>query len=155
MTVYLVNGEERKPLNGEAKTNWIMPCKGRITSQYGNRMHPVLKRIIFHEGIDISVPKGTPVKAVADGTVVRKLWNSGYGRYIEIDHGGGLSSFYGHLNSYNVEINQKVKQGQIIAKSGNSAGIDKKTGKVLTTGAHLHLGAKKNGIRTNPLLYIK
>ena len=80
-------------------------------------------------------------------------WNGGYGKYIEIDHGNGLHSFYGHLNSYNVNSGDYVKQGQIIALSGNTAGIGK-NGVKQSTGPHLHIGAKLNNKSENPLNYI-
>lgn len=150
MTVYLVKGEERKPLNGETKTTWTTPLKKMcITSNYGNRYHPLYKEIRVHDGIDLRAPLGTPVYAVADGKVIASKVSgsltSGYGNYIEIDHSGGLSSFYGHLNKRQVKVGQVVKKGQQIALSGNTGG---------SKGPHLHFGVHKNAKRTNPLIYL-
>ena len=96
----------------------------------------------FHDGIDIGVPLYTPIQAPADGIVIVAKWYNGYGNYIEIDHGNGVHSFYGHLSSFNVKIGDKITQGKIIGKSGNTG---------IGTGAHLHFGVHKNGQRTNPL----
>ena len=143
-----------KEMEAEKKTDWIMPVsvKYRISSKYGDRIHPVLKEKKFHDGIDIAVPINTPVKAVADGIVERVLWNGGYGKYVQIKHNNSLSSFYAHLNSWDVKVGDIVKQGQEIAKSGNTAGKSS-NGQIMTTGPHLHLGAKKNGKTVDPLLF--
>ena len=143
-----------KEMKAEKKTDWIMPVsvKYRISSKYGDRIHPVLKEKKFHDGIDIAVPINTPVKAVADGIVERVLWNGGYGKYVQIKHNNSLSSFYAHLNSWDVKVGDVVKQGQEIAKSGNTAGKSS-NGQIMTTGPHLHLGAKKNGKTVNPLFF--
>ena len=151
-----VKGEDVSAVNPTTtQPKWIMPCKGnpRLSSPYGNRLHPTLKVVKFHDGVDIAVPLNTKVLAVADGTVTRVLWNGGYGKYIEIDHGNSLKSFYAHLNSWSVKQEENVKQGQVIGLSGNTAGIGK-NGKIMTTGPHLHFGASKNGKTFNPLTYI-
>lgn len=121
---------------------WIKPCIGPITSPYGWRTHPVHGTKKFHDGIDIGVQLYTPIQAPADGIVIVAKWYNGYGNYIEIDHGNGVHSFYGHLSSFNVKIGDKITQGKIIGKSGNTG---------IGTGAHLHFGVHKNGQRTNPL----
>ena len=121
---------------------WIKPCSGPITSPYGWRTHPVHGTKKFHDGIDIGVPLYTPIQAPADGIVIVAKWYNGYGNYIEIDHGNGVHSFYGHLSSFNVKIGDKITQGKIIGQSGNTG---------IGTGAHLHFGVHKNGQRTNPL----
>ena len=124
---------------------WIKPCNGPITSQYGWRTHPVYGTKKFHDGIDIGVPLNTPVHAPADGIIKVAQWYNGYGNYIEIDHGNGISSFYGHLSSFNVKVGDKITLGQIIGKSGNTG---------IGTGAHLHFGVHKNGQRVNPLDFV-
>ena len=106
---------------------WIKPCNGPITSQYGWRIHPVHGTKKFHDGIDIGVPLYTPIQAPADGIVIVAKWYNGYGNYIE---------------TFNVKIGDKITQGKIIGKSGNTG---------IGTGAHLHFGVHKNGQRTNPL----
>ena len=135
------------PITTPQAQKWILPVsKGhKITSGYGNRMHPIHHRIIFHDGIDINAYANTPVYAVADGTVNEAHWYNGYGNYIEIKHVDGVVSFYGHLNSFNVKKGDKIVQGQIIAKSGNTGA---------GTAAHLHFGVHKNGQSVNPLDYL-
>jgi len=133
---------------------WIMPCNGKITSPYGWRIHPTYGTKKFHDGIDIGISINTPLKAVASGKIVMAQWYNGYGKYIEIDHGNNIHSFYGHLNSYDVKVGDSVNLGQIIAKSGNSAGMDK-NGKIMTTGPHLHFGIYQKGQSVNPLKFIK
>ena len=132
----------------------VMPVNGTITSPHGWRIHPTLKTRKFHDGIDIGVPINTPVKATTRGKVVMAQWYNGYGKYIEIDHGNNIHSFYGHLNSYDVKVGDIVNTGQVIAKSGNTAGIGK-NGKVMTTGPHLHFGVHKNGQSVNPLEFVR
>lgn len=135
--------------------NWIIPVSEKyvISSKYGYRTHPVLKERRFHDGVDIAVPINTPVRAVADGVVERVLWNGGYGKYVQIKHNNSLTSFYAHLNSWDVKVGDIVKQGQEIAKSGNTAGKSP-DGRIMTTGPHLHFGAKKNGKKIDPLILL-
>ena len=87
-------------------------------------------------------PVGTPVYAADDGKIVYAGWKNGYGNYIEIDHGNGLRSFYGHLNKVNVSRGDKVYRGDGIGLSGNTGN---------STGPHLHFGVHKNGESINPL----
>lgn len=120
--------------------------KGSITSPYGYRIYPVFGTKKLHDGIDIGVPLNTSVHCAAPGNVKVAKWYNGYGNYIEIDHGNGVTSFYGHLSSFNVKVGDKVIQGQIIAKSGNTG---------IGTGTHLHFGAHKNGQPINPLILLE
>lgn len=136
------------------KSPKVMPVNGPITSPYGWRIHPTYGTKKFHDGVDIGVPINTPVKATVGGKVVMSQWYNGYGKYVEIDHGNNIHSFYGHLNSYEVKVGDYVNSGQTIAKSGNTAGIGK-NGKVMTTGPHLHFGVHKNGQSINPLDFIR
>ena len=123
-----------------------MVLKGhKITSPYGNRIHPVRHVIKFHDGIDIDARTNTPVYAVADEVIVKAEWYNGYGNYVEIDHGEGIHSFYGHLNEILVSKGNKVNQGQNIALSGNTGA---------GTAEHLHFGVHKNGKPDNPLNYL-
>ncbi len=131
-----------------------MPVKGPITSPYGWRIHPTYGTKKFHDGVDIGVPVNTSVQATTSGKVVMSQWYNGYGKYIEIDHGNNIHSFYGHLNSCDVKVGDYVKTGQIVAKSGNTAGIGK-NGKIMTTGPHLHFGVHKNGQPINPLDFVR
>ena len=130
---------------------WIMPCNGPIVGQYGEP-----RSTHVHNGIDIAVPVGTPIKAIADGTVVVTGPVSGYGYWVGINHGlvNGVkvSSEYGHLSKWVVNNGQHVKQGQIIAYSGNTG---------YSQGPHLHLTirhgnpGKGGGTAVNPWIYIR
>lgn len=124
--------------------NW--PVRGTISSPYGNRTHPILKRQILHSGIDIAAPNGTPVKAPAGGEVIYDGWLRGYGRVVVLDHGKGFSTLYAHLSASLVKEGQVVKSGATIAKVG-------KTGN--TTGYHLHFEVRVYGTPENPIKYLK
>ncbi len=135
------------------KQEWIKPCNGPITSGYGKRVSPVPGASTYHNGWDIGVPIGTPVNTIADGKVIASGPANGYGRWVVVDHGiiNGVrvTSENGHLSSCNVSNGQTVKQGQIIAKSGN-AGI--------SSGPHLHITIREGafpGKAQDPGKYIK
>ena len=150
-----VKKEEVTPVvPSKSNLTLIAPVKGRISSNYGTRFHPILKRNITHSGLDIAVKTGTPVKASADGKVVFSGWNgtetSGYGKLIKIDHGNlngsNCQTWYAHLSSLDVKDGTQVKQGQIIGKSGMTG---------YATGPHLHFEVRIRGQHQNPLKYIK
>lgn len=126
---------------------YIWPCNGIrwITSMFGGRQSPGGIGSTNHKGVDIGTPLGTPVLAAKSGTVTSANWNGGYGECVVINHGGGNSTLYGHLSSYNVKIGDTVKQGQVIAYSGN-------TGR--STGPHLHFGIIENNSWVDPLNYL-
>lgn len=128
---------------GTGKMVW--PVAGRLSSSFGWRRHPVLKRKKFHNGQDIACPVGTPVLAADSGVVVISGWRGGYGYLVAIDHGRGLSTFYGHNSVLLVSEGDVVAKGQQIAKSGNTG---------LTTGPHLHFEVRINGEPVNPLPYL-
>lgn len=125
----------------------IQPVKNtdlrRISSYFGVRTDPFYKVNKFHQGVDFSAPIGTEVFSTGDGKVV-KLEKSkwGYGNTLEIDHGFGYVTKYGHLNDFKVRKGEKVKRGQLIATIGN-------TGK--STAPHLHYEVHKNGRAVNPI----
>ena len=122
------------------------PVRGKISSPYGYRIHPILKRKILHTGIDIASPKGTPVKAAASGEVLFDGWLRGYGRVVILDHGRDFSTLYAHLESSLVKEGQVVKAGAVIARVGNTGN---------TTGYHLHFEVRKGSYVQNPLDYLK
>ena len=122
-----------------------MRIKLVLTSDYGYRQHPVLKRRMFHYGLDFRARKGTRVYASKSGTIIRSGWRSSYGNYVLIKHVGGFETLYGHLYIIRVRNKQYVKKGQIIALSGN-------TGR--STGPHLHFEIRKNGKNVNPIHYL-
>ncbi len=124
----------------------ILPCNGRFTSGFGMRRDPFTGRMHFHYGIDLAAPIGTPVYAPADGVVRRvKRDPRGYGILLEIDHGMGITTRYGHLSKVLVKPGERVKRGEIIAKVGN-------TGR--STGPHLHYEVRVLNKPVNPLNYI-
>jgi murein DD-endopeptidase MepM/ murein hydrolase activator NlpD len=125
---------------GNATGNWQWPTNPHpVTSPFGQRWGRL------HDGIDIGVPTGTTVRAVDGGKVTKAGPNGGYGTYVEIDHGGGLVSFYGHLSSISVRSGQRVGKGDAIARSGNTGH---------STGPHLHFGVHKGGAARNPRDYL-
>ena len=119
--------------------------KFRITSQFGQRTAPVAGASTNHNGIDIATPIGTPVVAPADGTVtlVNNVPNMG-GKQIVITHNDGYKTGYAHLSEQLVSVGQNVKQGQLIAKTGNTG---------IGTGPHLHFTLTYNGVKIDPLKY--
>ncbi len=117
----------------------------RVASGFGYRRDPFTKKRRFHQGMDFTAPRGTPVYASGDGIVGRADDRaSGYGKHVRIDHGFGYVSLYAHLNKYNVKRRQKVKRGDIIGYVGS-------TGR--SVGPHLHYEIFKDGKRVNPLNY--
>ncbi|WOE76042.1 M23 family metallopeptidase [Alterisphingorhabdus coralli] len=120
--------------------------KFRLTSRYGYREDPFRGRRKRHKGIDMAAPIGTPIYATADGVVGRAQWVSGYGKYIEIEHGGDIQTRYGHMSRLNVAPNQKVKRGDLIGFMGS-------TGR--STGSHLHYEVRINGEPVNPEPFLR
>ena len=122
------------------------PLAGRLSSTFGTRRHPVTGKVSKHGGIDIAVKTGTLVGAAADGIVTVASTDVGhYGTAVFIDHQNGYITHYGHLSKILVRVGQKVRAGQIIAKSGS-------TGR--STGPHLHFTVKKNGVSLDPLKFL-
>jgi murein DD-endopeptidase MepM/ murein hydrolase activator NlpD len=132
------NAERPEPV----ESGMMMPVDGHITSYFGNRYHPILHFTRFHAGIDIGASWGSPIVAAADGRVIRAGWAGGYGREVQIAHGGGLVSLYGHMSQIAAEPGSYVRQGQVIGYVGSSG---------LSTGPHVHFEVKQNGTAVNPL----
>ncbi|HUC91942.1 MAG TPA: M23 family metallopeptidase [Paenibacillus sp.] len=128
--------------------NWLWPVIGytSLSSPYGTRIDPVTGETgVFHDGIDIPAPRGTPVVAAQNGTVVQVSKSSnGYGNLIRLQHNGGIQSFYAHLSGIGVRLSQRVLRGEVIGWVGS-------TGK--STGPHLHFGMSQNGQSVNPQSY--
>jgi murein DD-endopeptidase MepM/ murein hydrolase activator NlpD len=106
-------------LNRRGKLPWPVPG-GSIVSRFGNQIHPVLKTVTQNTGIDISVPSGTEVRAVASGDVATISWLPSYGNLLILNHNNGFRSVYTHLSEITVGQGQKVNEGEAIGKSGES-----------------------------------
>jgi murein DD-endopeptidase MepM/ murein hydrolase activator NlpD len=113
----------------------------RISSVFGGREHPVLGGWRLHKGTDYAADRGTPVRAIGDGVVVRAGWGSGYGNVVEIRHRNGFVTRYGHLSRFNVRVGQRVTIGQTVAYVGSTG---------LATGPHLHFEVLVNGQQRDP-----
>jgi murein DD-endopeptidase MepM/ murein hydrolase activator NlpD len=121
---------------------FIRPLPGPVTSGFGMRMHPILKVRKMHTGVDLDGDTGDPIRAAAGGTVIIAETKKGYGKTVVIDHGGGITTLYGHCSKLLVSVGQEVKQGEVIAEVGSTG---------LATGPHLHFEKRINGKPVNPL----
>jgi murein DD-endopeptidase MepM/ murein hydrolase activator NlpD len=124
---------------------WPCPSSSRISSYYGNRLHPILKKYKMHTGIDISASQGVSIVAANKGTVIMAGWQGGYGNAVEIDHGGGITTLYAHCSKLLVGVGENVKAGETIAKVGSTG---------MSTGPHLHFEVRRNGSTTDPVRYV-
>jgi murein DD-endopeptidase MepM/ murein hydrolase activator NlpD len=134
-----------------AAGSWIRPTAGTVTSGYGSRWGTL------HAGVDLAGPRGTPVYAAADGTVVRAectsaycdrdggLHLSGYGNLVELDHGGGVTTRYGHLSAYTVAAGQPVAAGTLLGFQGSTGN---------STGVHLHFEVRVDGAPVDPVPWL-
>lgn len=123
----------------------IWPISGPITSEFGWRTHPIFGTARFHSGLDIGGDYGMPIYAAAGGTVIYAGWISGYGNAVIIDHGGGVTTLYGHNDSLNVSEGENVAQGQVIAMCGSTGN---------STGPHCHFEVRENGEPVSPYGYL-
>lgn len=137
------SGSDDNYVQGTGAMGW--PCSGPITSPFGYRTHPIFGTTIFHAGIDIGVDYGTPIHAADSGVVVYSGWISGYGNAVIIDHGGGISTLYGHNQSLAVSEGQSVSKGSVIAYAGSTGN---------STGPHCHFEVDVNGSPVNPMGYL-
>ena len=126
----------RKPVIGEVE----------FTSGFGVRSDPFLGRPAMHTGLDFRASMGDPVRATANGKVVSAGWSGGYGRMIEVDHGNGLSTRYGHLSEIHVRIGDQIKIGQVLGAVGS-------TGR--STGPHLHYETRIDGEAVDPQKFLR
>ena len=121
------------------------PLQGIVTSSCGSRQNPILDKQEFHDGIDIAAALGTDVLAVKDGVVTNVRNSQTFGLVLEYETEDGFFVKYAHLDDVLVKKGDKVKQGQAVAKSGNSG---------LSTGPHLHYTVKKDGMILDPLPFV-
>jgi murein DD-endopeptidase MepM/ murein hydrolase activator NlpD len=136
LTRTLNNVPVRKPINGEID----------LSSGFGLRMDPFVRVMAMHTGVDFRSNTGDPVRATANGTVTTAGWNGGYGKMVEIDHGNGMSTRYGHLSEILVKPGQSVRSGQIVGRVGS-------TGR--STGPHLHYETRVDGEAINPQKFLR
>lgn len=124
----------------------INPLPGaKITSRFGSRKDPILKRMAYHSGLDFRAKRGDLIRATGAGKVIKAGWYGGYGRMVEIDHGSGITTRYAHLQEIMVKVGDEVPTAGAIAKAGNSG---------RSTGPHLHYEIRRNGQALNPLKFI-
>ncbi len=121
------------------------PSQAPITSSFGWRMHPILGYRRFHSGTDFGAGSGSPIRTAGDGRVIFAGWQGGYGNTVIIDHGGGITTLYGHASELYVQEGQQVEKGQAIAAVGSTG---------LSTGPHLHFEVRVNGEPENPMNYL-
>ena len=124
----------------------IWPVLGRITGYFGHRLDPFTGKNAFHAGVDIASHSGDAVRATADGVIVEADHLGGYGRLIVIDHGFGVTTWYGHLSRFLTRAGTFVQRGAIIGYEGQSG---------RSTGTHLHYEVRINNTPVNPRLYLR
>ena len=127
------------------KLGWPSPGYYKITSSYGYRNHPILKKKKLHTGIDIAVPRNSDIVAANSGKVIYSGYYGGYGNTVIIDHGGKISTLYAHNSKLLVKVGDEVEKGKVITKSGSTG---------LSTGPHLHFEVRENGQHVNPMNYL-
>ena len=128
-----------------AHTPSIWPARGFVTSTFGFRRSPFTNMQEMHEGLDVATQVGSPIVSPANGVVTRSFFHSGYGNMVEIDHGYGVVTRYGHNSRNLVKPGQLVKRGSMIAEVGSTGH---------STGPHLHYEILLNGVPVNPDHYI-
>lgn len=126
-------------------TELAWPVSGQVTSVFGWRPNQDSSGLSLHQGIDIEAPVGTEVSSVLDGVVASVRQSPTYGLVVEVLHGGGFSTVYGHLDTALVKTDQSVKRGEAIATVGESGNA---------TGPHLHFELRKDGLEVDPMLHL-
>ena len=144
VTEYRLRGTKVRP-TWMPTGSFRWPTSGRISSYFGGRKSPGGIGSTNHKGIDIAVPRGTPIYAADGGTVTYSGWMSGYGYLVQIDHGNGYVTRYGHNSSLTVSVGQHVYKGQQVAWAGSTGN---------STGNHCHFEVRYNGVAKNPLNYL-
>lgn len=126
----------RRMAKMQFKGGFMRPVPGRVSSSFGMRRHPILGRVKMHTGVDLASGYGTPIHAAASGVVVYSSYMRAYGNAVIINHGGGITTLYGHCSSLAVRTGQDVRQGQIIARVGSTG---------YSTGPHCHFEVRRHG----------
>jgi len=141
ITLYLTDRH-----NGARATPSIWPAEGRVTSNYGYRIHPLRLSSEYHSGIDIANEAGTPIYAAADGVIRHQGWAQGYGMCAVVDHGFGYSTLYGHMSEIIAKEGSSVKRGQVIGRMGSTG---------TSTGNHLHYEVWTGGLPRDPMKFLQ
>jgi murein DD-endopeptidase MepM/ murein hydrolase activator NlpD len=133
---------------GSASIPMLIPVTSSrsMSSNFGTRVHPLLGGLRMHKGVDLPAPTGTPIHATADGVIGRADWFSGYGLYVQIEHGANLETRYGHMSRIAVAEGQHVHKGDVIGYVGSTG---------LSTGPHLHYEVRIAGEAVNPVPYLQ
>ena len=121
------------------------PLGGRLSSFFGNRRHPILKRRKLHNGIDIAAPRGRLIGASRAGVVIATGWMGGYGKAVIVKHDNGFKTLYGHMSRILTRKGRRLKAGSVVGRVGSTG---------MSTGPHLHFTMWKNGKLINPLKYL-
>ncbi len=127
-------------------SGWQLPARGRVSSRFGVRYHPVSGRRKLHTGHDIAAAHGAPIRAARSGRVVWAGWKPAYGKTVIVDNGNGVSTLYGHASRVGVRPGQPVRAGQLLSSVGSTGA---------STGAHLHFEVRKNGRPINPSSFLR
>lgn len=138
-----IKSGNRDEMGASGAMSW--PISGPITSPYGWRTHPIFGTSRYHSGIDIGADYGDPIRAADGGVIIYADWMGGYGYAVIIDHGGGISTLYGHNSELLVGVGQRVYKGQTIARAGSTG---------YSTGPHCHFEVRQNGSPVNPMAYL-
>ncbi len=141
ITLYLTDRH-----NGARATPSIWPAEGRVTSNYGYRIHPLRLSSEYHSGIDIANEAGTPIYAAADGVIRHQGWAQGYGMCAVVDPGFGYYTLYGHMSEIIAKEGAAVKRGQVIGRMGSTG---------TSTGNHLHYEVWTGGLPRDPMKYLQ
>lgn len=127
---------------GRQRSNRFAPVAGRMTSRFGMRRHPILGYVRMHSGIDFAARYGSPIFAVSDGVATYSGRHGGHGKYVRLEHGGGIGTGYAHMSQIAVSAGTHVRAGQVIGYVGSTG---------LSTGPHLHFEVYRNGRKIDPM----
>lgn len=141
-TLSTVIAERRDMLNALPR---LTPCDGNLTSNFGMRIHPISGEEKMHTGMDIAAPSGQPIRAAGDAVVKFSGTRNGYGNMVELDHGFGYHTLYGHASRLLVKNGDTVRRGQVIALVGATGAA---------TGPHLHYEVIVDDTKVNPVPFL-
>jgi murein DD-endopeptidase MepM/ murein hydrolase activator NlpD len=134
------------PAAGADRSGMLMPVDGRISSNYGPRVHPITGQSRMHHGIDIAASSGTPIRAALAGTVTYSGPMGGYGNIVIIEHPNGTETRYAHNSRNDVNVGQQVARGEVVGAVGSTG---------MSTGPHLHFEVRRNGESVDPAPYLR